>query len=60
MLEMGPPSLEPDKYGLVLIVDYADGDVVLRASGQAAARDVGRAGALSPFLPLVIVGNLRV
>ena len=35
-LEMGLPALEPDKYGLMLIGDYADGDVLLRAYGKAA------------------------
>ena len=34
--EMGLPALEPNKYGLLLIGDYADGDVLLRAYGKAA------------------------
>lgn len=35
-LDMGLPTLGPDKYGLLLIGDYADGDVLLRAYGKAA------------------------
>ena len=40
-LEMGLPALEPDKYGLMLIGDYADGDVLLRAYGKAAVWKAG-------------------
>ena len=35
-LDMGLPALEPNTYGLLLIGDYADGDVLLRAYGKAA------------------------
>ena len=35
-LEMGLPVLKPDTYGLLLIGDYADGDVLLRTYGKAA------------------------
>ena len=35
-LEMGLPTLEPGKYGLLLIGDYADGDGLLRSYGKAA------------------------
>ena len=40
-LEMGLPALEPDKYGLMLIGDYADGDVLLRSYGKAAVWKAG-------------------
>lgn len=35
-LDMGLPTLEPDKYGLMLIGDYADGDVLLRSHSKTA------------------------